>query len=131
MHLTTNDYICLVAAIATILALPPAYQNYFKKNKEEKLNRTKIQSEGTNAQTEIVEKQPMPAFMKAFVCVAFAAAILVIELIAFSWILSIAGIEFNLDTMPVNWKIGFYAMFAIPGISCFIALLHISSTFSD
>ena len=60
---------------------------------------------------------------------AMGVAIGLIELIVFSGAAAAFNVEINLDTMPLNWRVGFYAMLPLPGVCFFWAFAHLFNLF--
>jgi hypothetical protein len=51
----------------------------------------------------------------------------VVEVVVFGGIAAFMGVDINIHTMSTLWQLGFMAMFPIPGVLLFIALLNITS----
>lgn len=122
-----SDWISLVACIGTLLALIPAYSQFaVKKNKKRKSSA--ISQEQKNEKDEPVKYS---AFFRATVLTAMAFVIGIIEIVIFSWIASYFNIGIDINTMPLNWKVGFFLLFLIPAVLLFLALINITSQFKD
>ena len=56
-------------------------------------------------------------------------AIGVIEIVLFSAIAAFFGVAVDVQTMPTNWLIVFYALFLLPGVCFFWASAHLFNLF--
>jgi RsiW-degrading membrane proteinase PrsW (M82 family) len=76
-------------------------------------------------------EKPMGPYARAAGLTAMAFVLLVIELVAFSWVAYLFKVKMDPNTMPLNWQVGFWSLFLIPGLFCFLALMNLVSTMSD
>jgi len=123
--MTRSDWIALVAAVGTLLGLIPAYQLYFAAKRPTK---TKRIAKNERVKPELVpheevndKKSPGP-YMRAAALTAMAFVILAIELVAYSWIANFFKVRIDLNTMRLNWEVGFWILFLVPGLLCFSPL---------
>jgi hypothetical protein len=130
--MTRSDWISLIAAVGTLLALIPAYHLYFAGHKSRKPERiAKSETTKPAPDEETNAEKPMGPYGRAAALTAMACVILVIELVAYSWIASLFKVKVDLNTMPLNWTVGFWILFLVPALLCFLALINIFSTMSD
>lgn len=137
-----SDWIALAACIAAFLGLIPQFKQMWtiekkttKKTRKQKQNITATSgnlenppnSEPSNT---VRDDKPKPLY-NAFIQTIAAVIILLIELIIFGGIAHLFGVSTDLDTMPNIWKIGFYALFVVPGLLLFMALMWITSVMDD
>jgi hypothetical protein len=69
------------------------------------------------------------AYGRALAFTSMALVFGVIEIVLFSAVAALFGVDVSIATMPLAWLIVFYSLFLIPGLCLFIALMHISSMF--
>ncbi len=100
-----SDWVSLLACVAAVLALVPAFAPMLKRRKAGKRAKESIQPEESAAAPEPVE---LNAFGKALVLTTYALAIGIIELVLFSPIAGIFGARVDVNTMPTNWLVAFY-----------------------
>jgi len=125
------EWISLVGAFGALLALIPAYHQFFA-SKNPKKAKSRAKDTTPKSQTDVpATPEPMGPFAKALGCVSIAALIFVIEIIAYSWLARLFGVSFNFSTMPQNWLIGFIALLLVPGILLLIGLAQFTGGFSD
>lgn len=129
--MTRSDWIALVACAGTLLALYPAYSHMIRIRKKSGIKSTPKTSTTAAATTNKEDSVEYSAFFKATVLTAMAFVFGVIEIIIFSWIASAFNVKVDANTMPLNWQIGFFSLFLIPGILLFLALLNITSVMKD
>jgi hypothetical protein len=133
--MTRSDWISLIAATGTLLGLIPAYRLYFAGKKSRKPKRTAknetSRPEPVPDDGEIDAEKPMGPYARAAALTAMAFVIFVIELVAYSWLANLFKVKVDLDTMPLNWAVGFWILFLVPGLFCLLALINIVSTMSD
>jgi hypothetical protein len=77
------------------------------------------------------ERKPLNGFGRALVLTSYAFVVVVIEVVLFSAVASIYGIEVNVSTMPTNWLVVFYALGLIPGLMLFMAFAFLTTMFDD
>jgi hypothetical protein len=128
-----SDWIALIACVGTLLSLIPAFGQFLASKKRAKTgNPRKPKATPSLSDTDPKADKPMPAYMKAFSCTVMAFVILVIELVIFGWIAHAFGVTTESTyRMPAPWLFGFYALFLLPGLLLFLALLHILGTMDD
>lgn len=129
--MTRSDWIALVAAIGTLLGLLPSYRAYFAAKKPRPKSSPKSRQNAEPPSGEAAPEKPMGPYMRAAALTSVAFVLLVIELVAYSWIAAFFKVKVDLNTMPLNWQVGFWSLFAVPGLFCFLALINIVSTMSD
>ena len=128
--MNTSDYIALAAAVAAFLALIPQFAQLTRKK-----GRKKKDSDASSAEPASVEppKPPEPmelnAFGKTLVLTVYGLAFGVFEIVSFSTAARLYGVAINIETMPTNWLVVFYALFIIPGIFLFWAFVHLFNLF--
>ena len=137
--MNTSDWIALAACVAAFIALIPAFAPIMqsrKKGKSEASSRPIASSPDENSgaapspiESQVEKKASEPAKLNAFgnalVLSAMALAIGVIELVLFSSVAGLFGIVVDINTMPTNWLIAFYAIFILPGVCLFWASCHL------
>lgn len=127
--MTRSDWIAAIAAIGTLLALIPAYQQYFaakgRKSKHSK------KPEGSKPEPPVADDKPPGPYLRAATLTAMAFLLFVVELVIYSWIARLFKVSVDLSTMPLNWEIGFWSIFLVPGLLCFLAFINIMSTMGD
>lgn len=100
-----------------------------KRKPNSKIEKIKVETTKTGEAEE--EREPMSPMMRILMLVLFAVASFLIEIIIFGIIAFFFGVEVNLTTMPLIWKIIFFALFLIPGTLLFLALLVFVSNTED
>jgi hypothetical protein len=125
----TSNLIALVALIVAILGIIPQFQELFSRRRRIKPDR-KPNSKIVKNKAEIAkmgeagkEREPMSPMMRILILIIFAVAIFLMEIIIFGIITYFFDIEVNLATLPLIWKIIFFALFLIPGTFLILAML--------
>jgi hypothetical protein len=75
------------------------------------------------------EPEKLNAFGKAMLLTSMGLVIGVIEIVLFSATAAFFDVAVDVNTMPTNWLIVFYALFLIPGICFFWASAHLFNLF--
>jgi|LakMenEpi03Aug12_release.lakeMendotaPanAssembly.Ray.scaffolds.fasta_scaffold1779024_1 hypothetical protein len=130
----TSNLIALGALIVAVLGLVPQFYGMFSKKKTRKKNDKtagKVESKTEEQQKENVEKEPMPPMLRILMLVVFAVAIFLIEIIIFGIIAHLCGVNVDLATMSLLWKVIFYSLFFIPGVFLFLAFLTFVANTTD
>jgi hypothetical protein len=107
--MTRSDWISAIAAAGALLALIPAYGAYFRRSGD-------AIGRGANA------KDRGNLLFRAVVLTATAFFILVWELVSFDSYAQASHITIDLHTMPLIWKVAFYALFLVPGVVLLVAV---------
>ena len=129
--MTRSDWIALIAATGTLLALIPSYKLYFAAKKAGNAKRGPKATEGSAEQVAIPNDkpdEPIPPFMRALAQVAVAFLVFVIELFVYSAAAYAFNVKIDLNTMPLNWRVGFYSLFVVPGLLCLLGFINIFGT---
>lgn len=123
----TSNLIALGALIVAVVGLIPQFHELFsrrgKSTKKPNSKKEKSEAEITKTEEAEEEREPMSPMMKILMLVIFAVASFLIEIIIFGIIAYMFGVEVNFTTMPLIWKIIFFALFLIPGAFLFLAFL--------
>lgn len=122
----TSSLIALGALIVAVFGLGPQfYQIFSKKKPKKKKNKSeKVESKKDDQlKKEEEDKEPTPFMLRILMLVIFAVASCLIEIIIFGIIANFCGVEVNLETMPLLWKVIFFSLFLIPGVFLFLAFL--------
>lgn len=130
----TSNLIALGALIVAVLGLFPQFYTMFSKKKtKKKIDKTpeKTESKKDEKQKENVEKEPMPPMLRILMLVIFAVASFLIEIIIFGIIAHLFGVNVDLATMSLIWKVIFYSLFFIPGVFLFLAFLTFVANTTD
>jgi hypothetical protein len=130
-NMRRSDWIALIAAAGTLLGLVPSYKLYFAAKKPGNGKRGPKATEGSTEQVTTPHRkadEPIPPFMRALAQVAAAFLVFVIELVLYSAAAYTFNVKIDLNTMPLNWRVGFYSLFAIPGLLCLLAFINIFGT---
>ncbi len=133
-QLGTSNLIALGALIVAILGLlPQFYIMIFEKKTKNRILKdpVKIKSQTEDQRKENVEKEPMPPMLRILMLVIFAVASFLIEIIIFGIITHLCGVNLDLATMSLIWKVIFYSLFFIPGAFLFLALLTFVANTTD
>ena len=118
-QLGTSNLIALGALIVAILGLlPQFYIMIFEKKTKNRILKdpVKIKSQTEDQRKENVEKEPMPPMLRILMLVIFAVASFLIEIIIFGIITHLCGVNLDLATMSLIWKVIFYSLFPINAI---------------
>ena len=128
-----SDWIALAACIASFVGLIPPFLKLMKEWKPRKRAKQNKQQSDQPVSTDKkdTDVQKWGPYMKAFVLTCMAVLLFLIELILFTWIAYLFGVNIEIGKMPLVWTIGFFALFIIPGLELFLALVNIVSTFED
>jgi len=130
----TSNLIALGALIVAVLGLfPQFYPMFSKKKAKKKINKTpeKTESKTEEQPKENVEKEPMPFMLRILMLVIFAVASFLIEIIIFGIVAHLFGVNIDLATMSLIWKVIFYLLFLIPGVFLFLAFLTFVANTTD
>jgi hypothetical protein len=126
--MSRSDWIALVACLAAVLALVPAYSGMLQLRRQRKGRKLAAAQEKQSDQAAGSEDMRQPgALMRALVCISMTLLVGVAEVVVFSWIASMYGVEVEPKSMPTNWLIVFYGMFLLPGYFLFLAAAHLST----
>jgi TRAP-type C4-dicarboxylate transport system permease small subunit len=130
IEMSTSDYIALAAAVAAFLALVPQFAQLLRKKGRKKRDPDVSSAELASAEP---PKPPEPielnAFGKALVLTAYGLAFGVIEIVSFNFVARLYGVAIDVETMPTDWLVVFYALFIIPGLFLFWAFVHLFNLF--
>lgn len=134
-----SEWIALGALLVSLIGLIPQFKQAFsisktdKKKKSKKYKKVNIEDSisNINLESKNEEKEEMSPMMRILLLVIFAFASFLIEIIFFSGIASIMGVDVNLSTMTIVWKIIFYSLFLIPGTFLFLAFLAFIANTED
>jgi hypothetical protein len=129
--LSRSDWIALIAAAGTLIGLVPAFGQYLASKRRRTKRKSPAPVELPSPPTDDKAEKPTPAYMKALACTSMAFVLFVIELVIFTWIAHLFGVAADFDTMTLPWRMGFVAIFLIPGLLLFVAFLHIMSVMED
>ncbi len=140
----TSNLIALGALIVAVIGLVPTFLQVFNKRKSEGHNFTNNKLTASSKSKEVSgnmkskdvketgeTKVPMPFMLRILMLVVFAIASFLIEIILFGIIAHFCGVEVNLETMTLLWKVIFYSLFFILGIFLFLVLLTLSANLTD
>jgi hypothetical protein len=130
----TSNLIALGALIVAVLGLLPQFYTMISEKKtKNKIVKApvKIESKTEEQQKENVEKEPMPPMLRILMLVIFAVASFLIEIIIFGIIAHLCGVNIDLATMSLIWKVIFYSLFFIPGVFLFLAFLTFVANTTD
>jgi len=122
--MATSDWISLAACVAAFLALVPSFSQMLANRKAEKVNVTSSPLEKGVSNATHTERPKLNALGRAFLLSSMAVALIVIEVVLFGLVASLFGIDVNVNTMPIPWLIVFYALFLVPGVLLWFALLN-------
>lgn len=125
-----SNWIALGALLIATIGLIPQFHQAFQKSRKTK-EKEEEQIDNSKERKEEKEQTPMPFMLRILMMIVFAFSTLLIELIIFSWLAHFFEIEIDLETMPLNWQVGFYSMFAIPGVFVFLAIVTLSANSTD
>lgn len=130
MH--TSDWIALAACIAAFLALIPAFVPLLTRSKSPSKTQDNAPLPNTAKDESASSATPAPPlnnFGTALVLTALALVIGVVEIVLFSVAARFFGVAVDVNSMPTNWLVVFYALFIIPGLLFFRAFLSITNMF--
>ena len=130
----TSNLIALGALIVALAGLIPQFYPMFSKKKaKKKIGKTqeKVEAKTEEKQKEDIEKEPMPYMLRILMLVIFAVASFLIEIIIFGIIAHLFGVNIDLATMTLIWKVIFYLLFFIPGVFLFLAFLTFVGNTTD
>lgn len=127
----TSNLIALGALIVAVLGLFPQFYTMFPKKNTIDKTPEKKESNTEEQHKEIVEKEPMPFMLRILMLVIFAVASFLIEIIVFGIIAHLFGVNIDLATMSLIWKVIFYSLFLIPGVFLFLAFLTFVANTTD
>lgn len=77
-----------------------------------------------------IDGKPINAMGRTMIWAALAVATFLVELIIFSLIAMLFGVSINIETMPLNWLFGFYALFVLPSIMGVFSFLAFTRLFT-
>ena len=126
------ELISLIACVAAVLALVPSYWLMVGNNNSKKRARAKGTEPGAPVQAnDGPGPTPMPPMVRALGLAGMGFAVLVIELVVFGLLSRFFGVPNSVAQMPTLWQVGFYAIFAIPGLLFFFAFMVVVSMMGD
>lgn len=141
-----SNLIALGALIVSFIALIPSYyQAFFPSRKSNSADMTKkpitSDKEGSNTDSNRfvdakalsdvkADEEPMPIMLRVLVLTVLGVIIGLVELIIFSVIAYFFGVEVNLETMPLVWKIIFFSLIIIPWVLFWLAFVTFTTIFN-
>ena len=150
--MTRSDWISLLACIAAFVGLVPPFTGMLRRRKRRstrpgrEVEPTEPSVAVAGSEREVEPTEPSVAvagsektrrhvrlnpFGNAFVLTAMAAAVGGIELVIFGAVSSHFGVPAEPASMSTLWRLGFHALYLIPGILLLGAVLNILRLFED
>lgn len=131
----TSNWIALGALIVAIVGLIPQFHSIFtrkKRNSRTAVKKTaKAEARPIKEKEEIDDEESMPFMLRILLLVVYAVAIFIVEIILFSVVAHFFDVNIDLATMPLIWKVVFFALFFIPGVFLFLAFLQFAFNLDD
>ena len=128
----TSNLIALGALIIALIGLIPPFYNMLKNtNSQKKYKQIENSKKIIEESKENKKNKPIPFMLRILVLMAFAVAVLLIELIIFGILAHLFQVDISFTTMPIIWKIAFFSLFIIPGTLVFLSTVILSANMGD
>lgn len=127
--MSTSDWTSLAACVAAFLALIPAFSQMVRDRSARGKRKEASEQPAEEAAPAVstTEPKPLNALGRALILTSMAVAFGVIELVLFSAVAGLFGVTVDVNTMPTNWLVVFYALFLVPGLGLLFAFFNIVS----